>query len=161
MIIEVGADAMVVACAQVLRQAFRTVMDDRCLGEADVPTNAAFMTVDRLRAAWLGGTRLFAVLVAGHPVGCVALRPGSRPGDDQVMSLEWLAVLPDHRHQGYGAALVAHATAVAAAEGATAVRIAIIDDNTVLKRWYQAAGFIERGCRDFAHLPFTVCYLDP
>src|SRR5512146_1022671 len=102
-------------------------MDDMGLTENDVPTNGAFMTLDTLRTLWASGTRTFALVESGRPVGCVSLRPASRTG---VLDLERLAVAPEARHCGHGTALMDHAFAVARAEGATVVSIGIIEQNT-------------------------------
>lgn len=156
MIVEVVDERTLAACLPVIRRAFRTVMDDMGLTEDDVPTNAAFVTLDRLRTLRAGGTRTFALIESGRPVGCVSLRPATRAG---VLDLERLAVAPEARHRGHGTALMDHAFAVARAERATVVSIGIIEENTVLKQWYEAYGFVARGTLTFDHLPFTVCFM--
>ena len=161
MIVEVSGGDGLAACVPVVRRAFRTVMDERGLSEADVPTNAAFITLDRLSALRAAGARFFAVVEGEDPVGCVCLRFRDDPADDsRVAVLEHLAVVPERRHLGHGAALVRHAVGQARVAGAGVVRIAVIDDNVVLKRWYLRAGFTERDRRVFPHLPFAVCYLE-
>jgi ribosomal protein S18 acetylase RimI-like enzyme len=155
-LLEVGDEAMIADCVAVIREAFQTVADDFGLTEAQVPTNAAFLTIDRLRAAQMRGDRIFALTVAGRTVGSVSLRAGATTG---IVYLERLAVAPAFRHRGYGTALVEHSCAVAAADGATTVSVGIIDANTVLKRWYERNGFAVTVTRVFEHLPFTVCYL--
>ena len=95
-------------------------------------------------------------MVAGRTVGSVSLRAGASPG---VVDVERLAVVPPFRHRGYGAMLLAHSYAIAAATGATAVQVGIIEANTVLKRWYERQGFTVSATRVFEHLPFTVCHL--
>lgn len=155
-IAEVSGDAALAACVPVIRAAFQTVMSDLGLTESDAPTNAAFLTVRQLLRDRERGARLFAAHVGPELVGCVSMRAGSRPG---VVYLEKLAVAPPYRHLGYGAALMDHALAAAAAAGAGIASIGIIDQNTRLKRWYERHGFVTTGHRRFDHLPFTVCYL--
>ncbi len=36
----------------------------------------------------------------------------------------------------------------------------IIEENTVLKNWYIANGFVHTGTKKFDHLPFTTGYLE-
>jgi diamine N-acetyltransferase len=40
------------------------------------------------------------------------------------------------------------------------VSIGIIDDHTVLKNWYLGLEFKETNTKQFAHLPFTVCFME-
>lgn len=155
-VVEVRDDAGLAECVPVIREAFRTVMDDLGLTEADVPSNAAYLTVDQLLAARERGDRVLALRVGGLIVGSVSLRAGTRVG---AFYLERLAVAPPYRHRGYGALLMERATELAATQGATEVSVGIIDANTALKRWYQRLGFVVTGTRHFDHLPFTVCYL--
>lgn len=155
-VVEVRDDAGLAECVPVIREAFHTVMDDLGLTEADVPSNAAYLTLEQLRAARERGDRLLALRVDGLTVGSVSLRAAARDG---AVYLERLAVAPPHWHRGYGALLLERATELAATEGATEVSVGIIDGNTVLKRWYERLGFVVTGTRQFDHLPFTVCYL--
>jgi len=155
-LVEARDEAMLAECVAVIHEAFQTVADDFGLTEAQVPTNAAFLTLDRLRAAQMRGDRILALMVAGRTIGSVSLRAGASPG---IVDLERLAVAPPFRHRGYGAALLERSCALAAADGATMVSVGIIDANTVLKRWYERHGFSVTATRDFEHLPFTVCYL--
>jgi hypothetical protein len=38
--------------------------------------------------------------------------------------------------------------------------ISIIDENIILKNWYEKIGFVHIGVGKFAHLPFTVGYME-
>jgi len=40
------------------------------------------------------------------------------------------------------------------------INIGIIEDNTVLKNWYAANGFIRIGTKKFDHMPITVGYME-
>lgn len=169
-IVEVQDDALLEACVGVIRAAFATVAADRGLTEATAPTHASFMTLERLRGMRERGVRLFALLEPGcrapgavpeappRVVGCAALETSRRAAG--VRYLERLAVLPAARHHGQGRALVEHVAAAARADGAEVLSIGIIDDEAVLKRWYQGQGFVVTGTRRFEHLPFTVCYME-
>ncbi len=155
-LVEARDDATLAECVAVIREAFQTVADAFGFTEAQVPTNAAFLTLDRLRAARTRGDRILASRVDGRIVGSVSLRAGTSPA---VVELERLAVAPPFRHRGYGGVLLERSCAIAAADGATTVSVAIIAANTVLRRWYERHGFAATETRTFEHLPFTVCYL--
>jgi hypothetical protein len=44
--------------------------------------------------------------------------------------------------------------------GGHKISIGIIEENTVLKRWYSNNGFIHLGTKTFDHLPFTVGFME-
>ena len=41
-----------------------------------------------------------------------------------------------------------------------ALRIGIIEENVRLRAWYEGLGFVHTGTRVFAHLPFTVGFME-
>jgi GNAT superfamily N-acetyltransferase len=143
-------------CAEVLRRAFGTPAEQFGLTEENCPTNAAFVTTERLKMDRQRGQRQFGAYVGREQVGFFAL--WSRDG--VVWGLEKVGVVPEHRHAGVGAALVNRAAREAAALGGTALHIGIIDESTVLKGWYSSLGFVHLGTKVFDHLPFTVGYME-
>lgn len=156
-IIEVQGDTSLEACAEVIRAAFATVAEARGLTPASAPTHSAWLGADWLRQAGARGVRLFAAVEGRAPIAFAALEPGRQPG---VFYLEKLAVLPARRHLGIGRRLVEHVAAAARAAGGSVLSIGIIDDEPILKRWYEGLGFVVTGTKRFEHLPFTVCFLE-
>ena len=75
-------------------------------------------------------------------------------------SIEKLAVLPAYRHQRFGETLMVFACEQIVWEGGEKACIGIVDENTVLKRWYQRQGFSVTEISLFPHLPFTVCLME-
>ena len=62
---------------------------------------------------------------------------------------------------GLGKELVAYAADYAKDHlGAQKIQIGIVEENTVLKAWYQSQGFIHTGTKTFGHLPFTVGFME-
>lgn len=155
-VVEARTQALLAECVTVIREAFATVADEFGVTEQRVPTNPAYLTLDRIRKAQLRGDQVLALVVAARVVGSVSLRAATTAG---VVDLERLAVSPLWRHRGYGALLLNHAYPLAAAGGGNAVRVGIIAANTVLRSWYEHHGFTVIETRSFEHLPFTVCYL--
>jgi len=153
---ELADDGALSECASVIRRAFATVAQERGFTQENAPTHTSFITEERVRSQRLSGTRFFGVRRGGRLLGCVALEVSDRPG---TYYLERLAVLPSERHQGLGQLLVEYVVGEARRVGARESSIAIVDDDLVLKRWYEALGFRTTGDRQFEHLPFTVCYL--
>lgn len=62
---------------------------------------------------------------------------------------------------GLGKKLVAYAADYAKDHlGAQKIQIGIVEENTVLKAWYQSQGFTHTGTKTFDHLPFTVGFME-
>ena len=145
------------AAARVLREANATVAEDLGFTRENAPTNPAFTEAGTL-AQELTHDREFYVLEADNEIaGIVAIEKA--PNEDGLYYIERLAVLPKHRHKGYGSLLMDYAAERAAEKRGRRVSIAIINENTVLKNWYITLGFEETGIRKFDHLPFTVCFM--
>jgi ribosomal protein S18 acetylase RimI-like enzyme len=74
--------------------------------------------------------------------------------------MERLAVVPEHRHNGYGKELTDFVFKYASSQGGKKVSIGIINENIELKDWYTEYGFTETSIRKYDHLPFTVCFME-
>ena len=79
---------------------------------------------------------------------------------DDAFELHNLAVLPEYRHNGFGKLLLDHAKDVVKASGGHVIKIGMIEENTALKNWYEANGFVHTAAKKFEHLPFTSGYMD-
>ena len=140
----------------VIKEAFEGVAAEFGLTRERCPTNPAFITLERLEALRERSVQLFGLYNEGHQIGFVAIETAA----NGVFYLEKLAVLPEHRHKGYGKELVDFVCEHAAAEGGKAVSIGIMDNHGLLKKWYKLLGFVETGTKQFPHLPFTVCFME-
>ncbi len=105
---------------------------------------AAFPPAERWGADALG-------LLLALPGSFAAHRPGqgfalARVAADEAEILT-LAVVPAHRRQGLGAALLAEAMACAVARGASAMFLEVSAGNAPARALYGAAGFVEVGRR--------------
>ena len=142
--------------ARVVRGAFATVAAEFGLTEENCPTNGAFLPEGRLEAQFDAGVRMAGAFDGDVMIGFVALDLS----DAEKPELEKLSVLPQSRHQGAGKLLVGWASEQARAAGAAALRIGIIEENVRLRAWYEGLGFAHTGTRVFAHLPFTVGFME-
>ena len=140
----------------VIREAFEGVAAEFGLTRESCPTNPAFITRERLEALREKGVCFFGLYKGGRQIGFAAIEKA----DNGVFYLEKLAVLPEHRHKGYGKELVDFVCEHAAAEGGKVVSIGIMDYYGLLKKWYKGLGFAETGTKQFRHLPFTVCFME-
>jgi len=138
--------------ARLIRRSFRDVAERFGLTLQNCPANPSNCTEDWVSAAMQKGVVYWVLESDGEPVGCAALERA----DGDACYLQRLAVLPQHRRQGYGAALVGHVLAQAKGMGLRRVDIGIIAQDEGLRRWYEGLGFRAGERRRFDHLPFEV-----
>jgi len=102
------------------------------------------------------GWHMFCLCHDKEIVGYMSL---SKEGDN-TYELHNLAVLPEYRHNGLGKELLDHAKETVKNLGGNTIKIGIIEESTILKKWYETNGFIHTGTKKFDHLPFTSGYLE-
>lgn len=141
---------------KIIREAFRDVAERFALTRDNCPKHPSNCTSDWIAADFSRGVRYFIIHQDHMPVGCV----GVERSNADVCYLERLAVLPDLRGRHLGVRLVRHALDVAASMGAQRVGIGIIAEQTELKEWYAALGFIAGEIKSLPHLPFKVCLME-
>lgn len=141
--------------AQLIRTAFSDVARRFALTAENTPKHPSNCTEQWVAEAMAKGVRYYGLEIEDALCGCVALE---RAGED-VFYLERLAVLPRFRRRGLGRALVEHACLEAHAAGARRLEIGIIDAQSELKAWYVGIGFEQTRTAEYAHLPFSVCFM--
>jgi ribosomal protein S18 acetylase RimI-like enzyme len=99
-----------------------------------------------------GGAVLLVAEDGGRPVGSAVLHrsvhdPAVRAALPGVPELATLTVEPAERGRGHGRALIRAAAGAAAADGCTALAVAVADDNRDAARLYLRLGFRETGLR--------------
>ncbi len=130
--------SLVITEAGVEAAALLAALHGEGIGEAGPAwTEAAFATL-----LALPGRCAFVADEAGQPLGFVLL--GLAADEAEVITL---AVLPDARRRGIGAALVAAAAREAAARGATRLFLEVAEDNAPARALYARAGFVPVGRR--------------
>lgn len=146
------------SCVTVIRESFLTVANALGFTVENAPGFTAFATTeDRLKWHMFGEHRpMFAFYDQDAIVGYYSLLWL----DDPACELNNLCVLPSHRHRGIGKALLKHAFATAAQQGCTNMKIGIVEENTVLKTWYESLGFRPVGTKKSAHFPFTIGFME-
>ena len=145
------------ACADLIRKSFQTVADEFGITEENAPRFTAFATTgDRLRWHLEGEHRPMFVyekdgVLCGYYSLCMQ--------DNRECELNNLAVLPEYRHQGIGKELLDHAVCFAADSGCVKMNIGIVEENQVLRKWYERNGAVHTGTKKFDFFPFTCGYL--
>lgn len=99
---------------------------------------------------------MFGLFVKGEQAGFVAIARQC----ESIYEMKKLAVLPCYQHHGYGKALMDFTRAYIKSQNGEKVTIGMINENIILKKWYSAYGFLEKGTKIFSHLPFTVCFME-
>ncbi|MFX1338082.1 MAG: GNAT family N-acetyltransferase [Promethearchaeota archaeon] len=140
---------------RLLRQSFHDVAKRYNLTIQNAPSHPSNCTEEWIIKSFENGIKYFILEQQNIPYGCVALEQAN----SEVCYLERLGVLIDHRHKGYGKALVNYIIQEAKKRNAKRVEIGIIAENVQLKKWYERQGFIERNTVKFEHLPFNVLFM--
>lgn len=145
-------------CVKVIKESFRTVADAFGFTVENAPGFTAFATTeDRLKWHMFGEQRpMFAFYDQETIVGYYSLLWL----DDQACELNNLCVLPSYRHRGIGETLLKHAFDTAAQQGCTNIKIGIVEENTVLKAWYESLGFLSVGTKKSPRFPFTIGFME-
>ena len=143
--------------AEVIRMSFATVANDLGLTEQNCPKYVGFVTTaERLRTHYDWGWSLYGLCENERLIGYVSISKE----DDNAYEIHNLAVLPEYRHRGYGKQLLDFCISKVVESGGSKVKISIIEENSVLKRWYETNGFAHTGTKKFEHLPFTSGYME-
>lgn len=156
MIYKVTKNEQLNNCLDIIHKSFQTVADDMNLTKENCPSHTAFMPLEKLQNQFKNGNSMFLYDYNNAIVGYFSLSL-----NDGIAELNNLSVLPKYRHLGIGKELVDCAADYSKNTlGINKIKIGIIEENTVLKEWYKALGFVHTGTRKFEHLPFTVGFME-
>ena len=144
-------------CVNLIRSSFMTVADEFGFTEVTAPRFTAFAISEE---------RLYWQMDEEHRPMFVAEEDGVLCGyyslliqENGECELNNLAVLPQYRHRGIGKQLLEHSFALAKRMGCRTVNIGIVEENTVLRKWYEQNGAVHIGTKKFDFFPFTCGYL--
>jgi len=145
-------------CVKVIKESFSTVANDFGFTVENAPRFTAFATTeDRLRWQMLEEHRpIYAFYDQEVMVGYYSLLLQ----DNNECELNNLCVIPAYRHKGVGEELVKHAVKIAEELNCKKMNIGIVEENKVLRKWYESLGFIHIGTQKFEHFPFTCGYME-
>ena len=145
-------------CVAVIRASFLTVAEEFGFTPENAPRFTAFATTrERLEYQLETEHRpMYAFTVNNRMVGYYSLSVK----DNNECELNNLCVLPVYRHNKIGTRLLEDSYAKAAALGCNKMTIGIVEENTVLKKWYEKNGFVHTGTQKFDFFPFTCGYME-
>ncbi len=145
-------------CVFVIRTSFATVAQELGITEENAPGFTAFATDEaRITAQLINEHRpMYGYFADGRLVGYYSILVK----DGGECELNNLCVLPEFRHNNLGGELLEHSFAKGKELGCSKMTISIVEENTVLRRWYEKHGFIHLGTRKFDFFPFTCGYME-
>lgn len=144
-------------CVQVIRTSFFTVAEEFGFTQENVPRFTAFAVNDeRLNWQFEQGRPMFAYWAEGEIIGYFSLELKA----DGECELNNLCVLPEYRHKRIGERLLEHAFLVAKRKQCRKMFAGIVEENQLLRSWYEAHGFQHVGTEKFDFFPFTCGYME-
>ena len=156
MITKVNSSEQLNICLNIIHKSFQTVADEMNLTNDNCSSYTAFMPIEKLISQFDNDAPMFLYQYNGNFVGYFSLSI-----NDDSVELNNLAVLPEYRHLGIGKELVDYAITYSKnILSANKIKIGIVEENTILKEWYEKIGFVHTGTKKFEHLPFTVGFME-
>lgn len=145
-------------CVEVIRSSFKTVADEFGFTQKNAPRFTAFATdEERIRYQFCEEKRpMYVYLLGAQIVGFYSLALLN----DEEVELNNLAVLPDYRHRKIGEKLLADSEEKAFLYGRKKLKVGIVEENTVLRTWYENHGFDHRETKKYDFFPFTCGYME-
>ena len=144
----------------IIRASFATVAKEFDITEQNCPKYVAFSTtVEKLHTHVDWGWLMYGFYDGEQLAGYVAISKEYGTGRN-AYEIHNLAVLPEYRHKGYGRQLLDFCKAKVKELGGDKITIGIVEENTILKNWYAANGFVHTGTQKFDYFPFTVGYME-
>ena len=145
-------------CIKVIRTSFLTVAEEFGLTSENTPRFTAF-SVNEERLLWQLNTEyrsMYAFYDNEAVVGYYSLLLQ----ENSECELNNLCVLPSHRHNRIGERLLRSAFEEAKKLNCTKINIGIVEENTVLKKWYESFGFVHTKTEKYDFFPFTCGYME-
>lgn len=145
-------------CVKVIKESFATVAKEFGFTVENAPRFTAFATTeDRLKHQLLEENRpMYAFYDNENIVGYYSLLVQ----DNNECELNNLSVIPAYRHRGIGEELLKHAFKIAKELNCNKINIGIVEENNVLRKWYESFEFIHIGTQKFDFFPFTCGYME-
>lgn len=158
MMIKEVAEKDIAECVQVIRESFNTVAEEFGITIENAPRFTAFATTEE-RLDWhLNGEHrpMYVFYDNDNIVGYYSLLLQ----DNNECELNNLCVIPAYRHKGIGEKLLLSAFKAAKDLNCKKINIGIVEENKILKKWYEKFGFVHTCTQKFDFFPFTCGYME-
>ena len=145
-------------CVTVIKESFMTVADTFGFTSENAPAFTAFAADEAKLLQWMNEQHrpMYGYYESEKLVGYYNLSVQ----DNGECERGSLCVLPDHRHSGIGNTLLQDALIKAKNLGCYVMKLSIVEENTVLRNWYEEHGFTHIGTQKFDFFPFTCGYME-
>lgn len=145
-------------CVNVIRTSFLTVAEEFDITPENSPHFTAFATNEAKVLFWMDEQHrpMYGCFEGGKMAGYYNLALPSE-GECELGSL---CVLPEYRHSGIGEALLNDAQARAKELGCTVMKLSIVEENKVLRKWYEDHGFTHTCTKKIDFFSFTAGYME-
>ena len=145
-------------CVNVIRTSFLTVAEEFDITPENSPHFTAFATNEAKVLFWMDEQHrpMYGYFEDGKMAGYYNLALPSE-GECELGSL---CVLPEYRHSGIGEALLNDAQARAKELGCNVMKLSIVEENKVLRKWYEDHGFTHTCTKKFDFFSFTAGYME-
>lgn len=144
-------------CVEIIRKSFQTVADEFGFTIENAPRFTAFATTEQ-RLYWQMENEprlMFVYEQEGVMCGYYSLLMQ----ENNECELNNLAVIHEYRHCGIGKRLLGHAYESAKKYGCKRINIGIVEENKLLKEWYEQNGAVHTGTKKYDFFPFTCGYM--
>lgn len=145
-------------CVELIKNSFLTVAEAFNITPENAPRFTAFsINESKLNKQFKSKSRIMrGWFENGKIIGYYSLDI-SKNG---ICELNNLCVLPNFRHNLIGEKLLADAFLQSEKAGCRKIEIGIVEENTLLRKWYETHGFIHTGTEKFDFFPFTCGYME-
>ena len=145
-------------CAKVVRESFSTVANEFGYTIENAPGFTAFATTEeRLNGQLTEEHRpMYAFWDNETIVGYYSLLLQ----ENKECELNNLCVIPAYRNNGIGEELLKDAFKNVKELNYNKINIGIVEENKVLRKWYESFGFVHTGTKKFDFFPFTCGYME-
>ena len=144
-------------CVRVIRRSHQTVADEFGFTEENAPRYVAFAT-DENRLIWHMDHE-HRLMFLDEESGIIRGYYSLLLKQNGECELGNLSVLPEYRHQGIGSELLRHSIGIAREHHCKTMHLSIVEENIVLRQWYEQNGAIHTGTEKYDFFPFTCGYM--
>ena len=144
-------------CVQVIRRSHQTIADEFGFTKENAPRYVAFAT-DENRLIWHMDQE-HRLMFVDEENGVIRGYYSLLLKQEGECELSNLSVLPEYRHHGIGAELFKHAIRTAREHHCSVMCWSIVEENTILRKWYEKNGAVHTGTEKYDFFPFTCGYM--
>ena len=141
----------------VICNSFMTVAHEFNITKENAPAFTAFATDENKLRMWMyeQNRPMYGYFDNGKMVGYYNLMI-----IENECELGSLSVLPEYRHKNIGRKLLEDSLSKASGYGCKIMKLSIVEENKILRKWYEDQGFIHTGTIKYDFFPFTCGYLE-